>query len=184
MIGMKFVPNQSGEDCFRAALANLLKLLGDDATADQVEREFWSHELMKDSICSLFLLPRYVEDLTRGRYVARLTTLLTPERIRSIVANQPKERQEATMEELRRGRILCRDKVPLRPLSIVVVRIRTAHAAVYVGDDVFIDDGEFTIHPIDQLPAVAVLTLTPQVQPARLNGDSFSMNSTAFAASA
>lgn len=173
MIEMDFVPNESGEDCFRASLANLLKLLGDDATADQVEREFWSHELMQDSICSLFLLPRYVEDLTGGRYVARLTTLLSPERIRRMISGQPKERQQATMDELQRGRVLCRDRVPLQPLSIIVVRIKTAHAAVYVGDDVFVDDGQLTIYRIDQLPAVAVLTLTPQV-PARVPVESYS----------
>lgn len=169
MISMKFVPNNSGEDCFRASLANLLQLLGDADTARQVEQDFWSHPLMREA-CSLFLLPRYVEDLTEGRYVARLHTVLDPARIRRMVSSQSPERRSATMEELRSGRIVCVDRLPLRPLSIVIVVTRTAHAAVYIGKDLFIDDGEMTIHPPDQLKAIATLTLDAQV--GALAGDS------------
>ena len=162
MIEMPFIPNDSGEDCFRASLANLLRLLGDTPTSELVARDFWNHPLMKDS-CSLFLLPRYVEDLTNGRYVARLHTSLNPARIRRMVSGQSPERRRATMEDLRRGRVICTPAIPLRPLSIVIVVTTTAHAAVYIGKDMFVDDGEITIYPPDQLKAIAVLTLDSQV---------------------
>lgn len=162
MIEMNFVRNESGEDCFRASLANLLKLLGDDLRAELVAREFWSHPLLRES-CSLFLLPRYVEDVTHGRYVARLYTTLSIERIRRIVANQTPARRRATMEELRCGRVVQVSVLPIRPLSIIIVATKTSHAAVYIGRDMFVDDGELTIHPIDQSRAFAVLTLDAQV---------------------
>lgn len=151
--------NNGRFECFRCALANLLLELDDAETAGRVYRHFWNHELTGNGLCSLFLLTRYVSDLSEGVYDGRLELFIEAERMTRIISSFPAAKREAVTNEMARDRLRRAGSLDLPPMSIAVVARTTSHAMTYLGEGRYIDDGRLIRYATERLRLIAVLQI-------------------------
>jgi len=152
--------NNGRFECFRCAFANLLLELGDAETADRVYRQFWNHELTRNGLCSLFLLTRYVSDLSEGVYDGQLNLFIEAERVIRIISSFPPPKLEAVKAEIAQDRLRRPWNLDLPPMSIAVVARTTSHAMTYLGEGRFIDDGRVIRYATERLRLIAVLQIS------------------------
>lgn len=159
--------NNGRFECFRCALANLLLELGDAETADRVYRQFWNHELTRNGLCSLFLLTRYVSDLSEGVYDGRLNLFIEAERMTRIISSFPAPKLEAVRAEIAQDRLRQAPNFDLPPMSIAVVARTTSHAMTYLGEGRYIDDGKLIRYATERLRLIAVLQISRATETVR-----------------
>lgn len=151
--------NNGRFECFRCAFANLLLELGDAETADRVYRQFWNHELTRNGLCSLFLLTRYVSDLSDGAYEGQLNLFIAADRVIRIISSFQEPKLGAVKAEIARARLRRARKLELPPMSIAVVARTTSHAMTYLGEGRYIDDGKLIRYATERLRLIAVLEI-------------------------
>jgi len=155
----EYFRNNGRFECFRCAFANLLLELGDAETAGRVYRQFWSHELTRNGLCSLFLLTRYVSDLSEGAYAARLHLFIEADRLIRIISSFPSEKLEAVRAEIAQDRLRRAPSIDLPPMSVAVVARTTSHAMTYLGEGRYIDDGRLVRYATERLRLIGVLQI-------------------------
>lgn len=148
--------NESRQECFRSAVANLLIELDDRETARYFYDNYRSHNLVIDGGVNNYLSTRVINDIIGDKYRVKLFIRVS----NNLTDYFGIEKIKIIEEEIEQKRIINVHEEMVSvdlPLIVAFRKGEIAHAVVCKEDRTYIDDGIETLHK--DLDILGVITL-------------------------